>query len=646
MMQQSKISGYGNESFNLLQRLNDVKKEATTKPKIKDFTKKPETKPKKIKIASNYSEQHKHVFQSNTTEKSKELSEKNEKGEFAFVQKKSAQYQPMAKGSGFKSKVSDLLNKTKANLTPPPQNISAQYANLNSQKNIAKETLKDIYAASKKPGMRVTSQKEVHQEISESPEIVQRNFYKEEARDAGFYEIEDSDVNQLRDYFPEFKESKLASLNDKPLRPEEDSNYEGSGRKIIRVPIQARYSMQPQTNMSMQLRRSLIVSHEEKLSRRATKAGTNPENIKQFGRRTTATSVPREPNSLVKKTNPRPMTPVKITAVRDSKPIETKIVSSKRVIPKKGTTLHPPLTNLSLPPLSPVVKPISRVPVIKERPRLEVVKNYPKINEKLEDRIKEDFDIIKVLGQGNFSTIYLAKSKESEEPVAIKIFKNKSNEIENEYAVLQNLDHPNIMKVFEIIHDKASGNKILIMEFAGDRTLKDIQLHNEPQIFSEEETIKIFLQILDAVDYLHLRKVAHCDLKMENVVYNRDAETVKLIDFGFSGTFREKIDSLFCGTMGYMSPQLLQKKEYCPFKADVWALGIILFKMLFNFFPYKGRNETEMLMRIQNFKLTFPNSIRISKRMSKLISSILVFNEDDRPTVGDVRAEFISAFIG
>jgi len=646
MMQQYKITGYGNESFNLLQRLNEIKKDAIAKPKIESFSKKLETHPKKIKVASNYSEQDKHVFQSNTTVKSKECGERNERGEFAFAQKKSAQHQLVSKGARYKVKVADLLVKAKAGVAPPPQNISAQYINMTSQKQISREAQKGATSLSKNQGSHVANPKKVQQEVSESPELVQKNFFKGNTHETDPYDIEERDTNQIADFFPEFQESKMGNSKGNNFCPDDDSNYESSARKIIKVPIHVRQSMKPQTKLSMQLRRSLIISHEDKVSRRATKTGTNPENLKQFVGRITATSVTRDTHSGLKNPNFRPMTPLKILAVRESKPIESKVVNSKRVAPKNGASLYPPLNNLSLPPLSPLIKSISRVPIIKERPHLEVIKNFPKINEKLEDRIKEDFEIVKVLGQGNFSTIYLAKSKETDDPVAIKIFKNKSNEIENEFAVLQELDHPNIMKVFEIIHDKSSGNKILIMEFAGDRTLKDIQLHNEPQIFSEEETIKIFLQILDAVDYMHLRKVAHCDLKMENIVYSRETEAVKLIDFGFSGTFLEKIDSLFCGTMGYMSPQLLQKKEYCPFKADVWALGIILFKMLFNFFPYKGRNETEMLMRIQSFKLTLPNSIRISKRMAKMINCMLVFSEDDRPTVGDIRAEFVSAFIG
>lgn len=100
----------------------------------------------------------------------------------------------------------------------------------------------------------------------------------------------------------------------------------------------------------------------------------------------------------------------------------------------------------------------------------------------------------------------------------------------------------------------------------------------------------VFLQILTTVDYLHTINIAHCDLKFENILYDEDTGELKLIDFGFSIDDPENNPPTFlCGTPSYMAPEEIMKKNIDVFKADIWSLGVILFKMATGLFPFRGK---------------------------------------------------------
>lgn len=104
----------------------------------------------------------------------------------------------------------------------------------------------------------------------------------------------------------------------------------------------------------------------------------------------------------------------------------------------------------------------------------------------------------------------------------------------------------------------------------------------------ENSCRKIFLQIIQAVDYLHLKNVYHRDIKLENIIID-DKLNIKIIDFGF-GTCnpKSKLLNFFCGTPSYMPPEIVQKKDYLGSYADIWSIGILLFTLLCGTFPFRG----------------------------------------------------------
>ena len=129
---------------------------------------------------------------------------------------------------------------------------------------------------------------------------------------------------------------------------------------------------------------------------------------------------------------------------------------------------------------------------------------------------------------------------------------------------------------------------------------------------------------------MHSLNIAHCDIKLENVLIDRELSRPKLIDFGLSVQNKKLISDYCAGTPSYMSPQLLRKQPFNPFKADIWALGVLFFKLLYGFLPYKGKTPDLILKRIDNLGLSFPKTIKISRTVQECISKMLRPQESQR----------------
>mmetsp|Transcript_22740 Transcript_22740/g.35016 ORF Transcript_22740/g.35016 Transcript_22740/m.35016 type:complete len:169 (-) Transcript_22740:894-1400(-) len=160
-----------------------------------------------------------------------------------------------------------------------------------------------------------------------------------------------------------------------------------------------------------------------------------------------------------------------------------------------------------------------------------------------------------------------------------------------ELKVLQQSDHPNIIKVFELAEDRK--NFFIVTEY-----LKGGELYNrilKEKQFSERKAAQILHQVLRGLNYMHKRNYAHRDIKPENILM-QDSESLdlKIADFGFATAFNQT-DKLKqkLGSPLYMAPEIVRGDQYTS-AVDIWALGVIGFIMLSGRPPFKARTQQQI----------------------------------------------------
>lgn len=106
---------------------------------------------------------------------------------------------------------------------------------------------------------------------------------------------------------------------------------------------------------------------------------------------------------------------------------------------------------------------------------------------------------------------------------------------------------------------------------------------------NENECKVIFKQIMIAINYLHDHNIYHRDIKLENILIDINKTKIKIIDFGFSCLApKNKLLNFFCGTPSYMSPEIINKINYCGYTPDLWSIGVLFYILLYGVFPFKG----------------------------------------------------------
>ncbi|XP_027190398.1 serine/threonine-protein kinase ATG1t [Cicer arietinum] len=209
------------------------------------------------------------------------------------------------------------------------------------------------------------------------------------------------------------------------------------------------------------------------------------------------------------------------------------------------------------------------------------------------------------IGEGSFSTVWIAEQTPTRQHVAIKqVFLSKLNprlkaSLDCEIHFLSSVNHPNIV---HLLHFFQGDDECvyLVLEFCpGGNLASYIRSHGRIQ----QLTARMFMQQLgSALKLLHSHGIIHRDLKPENILLSShgDDAVLKIADFGLSRTARpgEYVETV-CGTPLYMAPEVLQFQRY-NYKADMWSLGVILFELLNGYPPFNGRNNVQLLKNIRS----------------------------------------------
>uniref|UniRef100_A0A2K6GVL0 non-specific serine/threonine protein kinase n=1 Tax=Propithecus coquereli TaxID=379532 RepID=A0A2K6GVL0_PROCO len=235
-----------------------------------------------------------------------------------------------------------------------------------------------------------------------------------------------------------------------------------------------------------------------------------------------------------------------------------------------------------------------------------------------------NYRLLRTIGKGNFAKVKLARHILTGREVAIKIIdKTQLNpsslqKLFREVRIMKGLNHPNIVKLFEVIETEKT--LYLVMEYASAGEVFDY-LVSHGRMKEKEARAKF-------------RQTAWGDGNAENLLLDAEAN-IKIADFGFSNEFTlgSKLDT-FCGSPPYAAPELFQGKKYDGPEVDIWSLGVILYTLVSGSLPFDGHNLKELRERVLRGKYRVP--FYMSTDCESILRRFLVLNPAKRCTLEQI----------
>ena len=246
-----------------------------------------------------------------------------------------------------------------------------------------------------------------------------------------------------------------------------------------------------------------------------------------------------------------------------------------------------------------------------------------------------DFTIIKIIGEGSYSRVYLAQHNQTNAQYAIKAIdkRNKENIDEKEYfkreaEIMYKIHHPNIVKLFGHFEDNTYC--YFIMEYmSGGNAYSLVPKHGIKKI-SNEMTVSILKDIISATYYLHhmVPPIIHRDIKPENILFDSEMKA-KLTDFGWSTYLNKNHQKrmTMCGTPIYLAPELVNNIGH-DHRVDIWCIGVLMFELLTGQPPWIGEDVQTLKYNIARMKIKWPK--QMDPDAVDLLKKTLRYNPEER----------------
>ncbi|XP_020640438.3 death-associated protein kinase 2 isoform X1 [Pogona vitticeps] len=261
-----------------------------------------------------------------------------------------------------------------------------------------------------------------------------------------------------------------------------------------------------------------------------------------------------------------------------------------------------------------------------------------------QQKVEDIYEIGEELGSGQFAIVKKCREKTTGLEYAAKFIKKRQSrasrrgvrreEIEREVNILQQILHANIIQLHDVYENKT--DVVLILELVSGGELFDFLAQKES--LSEEEATQFIKQILDGVHYLHAKKIAHFDLKPENIMLldkNIPIPHIKLIDFGLAHEIEDGVEfkNIF-GTPEFVAPEIVNY-EPLGLAADMWSIGVITYILLSGASPFLGETKQETLANITAVNYDFDEEFfsHTSALAKDFIRKLLVKDARKRLTI-------------
>lgn len=270
-----------------------------------------------------------------------------------------------------------------------------------------------------------------------------------------------------------------------------------------------------------------------------------------------------------------------------------------------------------------------------QKPRLSAISfNSSNFVSTYEGSILDLYNLQSIIGQGAFGKVYVGVSRLNGMRRAIKALDRSAltsesrDRIRREIEILKELDHPNIIRIIEVVEDERHIN--IVQELCQGGELFDRIVKNKR--FSEDLAAGYMRQILSAVTHCHKASIVHRDLKPENILFeSADTNVLKVIDFGISRKhFAETPLRKQYGTAYYMAPEVL-KGSYDE-KCDVWSCGVLLYILLSGYPPFNGSTQQDIRAKVKAGQYVLTGGVWpiISTEAKDLINQLLTFDPAQR----------------
>ncbi|NP_001371145.1 uncharacterized protein LOC382395 isoform X1 [Mus musculus] len=247
--------------------------------------------------------------------------------------------------------------------------------------------------------------------------------------------------------------------------------------------------------------------------------------------------------------------------------------------------------------------------------------------------LESQYRVLFYLGEGTFGTVKLALHLKTEALVAVKMIEVNEKTLKAilvEQEILATLNHPNIIRLFQVILTPGCVN--FILEYASGGNLFDLIQEHGP--LQEEEAKHIFGQLVASVKYCHNLNIVHRDIKPQNVLLDEE-RNVKLTDFGLAIKCNPgRLLSRKCGTKRFWAPEILLGEPYDSRKTDVWSLGVLLFFITTGDYPFAGSTLIEFEQKLTTGSYCIPPYISV--KLENLIHQILTVPPEKRPSIEDI----------
>ncbi|XP_022453535.1 calcium/calmodulin-dependent protein kinase kinase 2 isoform X2 [Delphinapterus leucas] len=210
-------------------------------------------------------------------------------------------------------------------------------------------------------------------------------------------------------------------------------------------------------------------------------------------------------------------------------------------------------------------------------------------------------------------------------------------QVYQEIAILKKLDHPNVVKLVEVLDDPNEDHLYMVFELVNQGPVMEVPTLKP---LSEDQARFYFQDLIKGIEYLHYQKIIHRDIKPSNLLVGEDGH-VKIADFGVSNEFKGS-DALLSNTVGtpaFMAPESLSetRKIFSGKALDVWAMGVTLYCFVFGQCPFMDERIMCLHSKIKSQALEFPDQPDIAEDLKDLITRMLDKNPELRIVVPEIK---------